>query len=749
MPIPVQRLRRWFAVAASAAVLVVFGFYTYARYQAYFHTRVIPPKVGAGILRSSNGFTYSKSEGGRTIYTIKASKFEEFKGGGNALLTDVSIIVYGRGANRFDQISGKGFAYDAKAGEVTARGEVDIDLQGNAEGRLLPDQAIPHELKNPIHVRTSGLVFHQKTGIAESDELLQIEVPQAQGSARGVTYDSHQSLLTLHHDVELTLSGGKGLKLTAASAEITREPRLITLHGFHLHQTGNEVTGDMAVVSVNDDNSVGRIVATGHVAMRGLGRSAMEMEAPRGEVEMSGHNLLRSVLFSGGVDFRGTGVNATHGSSERLLLRYGRANQLLGAEALENVKVQQNPLSEHQQAVALAAQAVDFHVVNGHLLRQALTRGPAQIVLTPAHAAPGERTLVTAGVFHAEFDDSGHLSVLHGEPNAQVTQSTPGLPDRVSSSRLLTVEFASGGGGVYSVIQEGNFRYFEAAHGKIAERRAAAARALYRTEDESLTLSGSPRLIDGGMSVTAQTLRINRRSGDAFAQGSVKSTYSQLKATPGGAMLASADPVHVTAQAMSVQRASGIARYTGGARLWQGANAVQATAIEFNQLLRSLAADSSESQPVQSVFVQSSASGRTQQVVATSAHLTYTDAERRAHFSGGVIARSQDRTIQSLRADLYLKPSGTAGSSERSQLQQIVAEGSVNVTEPQRTATGEHLQCHSADGSCILSGGQPTIVDSQYGTLRGDSLTFFSRDDRVIVGSSGGSRTVTHTRVGR
>ena len=68
----------------------------------------------------------------------------------------------------------------------------------------------------------------------------------------------------------------------------------------------------------------------------------------------------------------------------------------------------------------------------------------------------------------------------------------------------------------------------------------------YTPADQMLVLNGSPRIVDGGMTTTGRTMRLNRATGDAFAEGDVKSTYSDLKAQPNGALLASSDPIHVT-----------------------------------------------------------------------------------------------------------------------------------------------------------------------------------------------------------
>ena len=170
MPVSISRLRIWFAVLAIATVVVVVGFYFYARLQNLVFLKQLPEKLGVDIQQSSQGFSLSKSEGGRTLFTIRAANAVQYTNGGRADLRDVNIVVYGRQANRFDQIYGSNFEYDPKAGTIMARGEVNIDLQGNASGPVQPDQAPPRELQNPIHLKTSGLLFNQKTGIAHTDQ---------------------------------------------------------------------------------------------------------------------------------------------------------------------------------------------------------------------------------------------------------------------------------------------------------------------------------------------------------------------------------------------------------------------------------------------------------------------------------------------------------------------------------------------------------------------------------------------------
>src|SRR5208283_6119796 len=150
MPLPIYRLRRWLAVIAVLFIAVVAGTYFYARLRLRNVLKEIPNKIGYDIKQTASGFQISKSDGKRTLFTVQASDVKEFKLNGRAELHNVNIVLYGRDSSRFDQIYGDDFAYDQKTGDVTAKGEVQIDLVANPTGLTSPDQTTPKELKNPI-----------------------------------------------------------------------------------------------------------------------------------------------------------------------------------------------------------------------------------------------------------------------------------------------------------------------------------------------------------------------------------------------------------------------------------------------------------------------------------------------------------------------------------------------------------------------------------------------------------------------
>src|SRR5258708_27022330 len=147
MPLPVSRLRLWFALGAILMIATVAGMYFYARWRVRKVVHDVPAKIGLNIQQTAEGFSISKSVEGRTLFTVSASKAVQFKGGGHAELHNVKIVIYGKDASRFDRITGADFEYDPASGDITAKGAVSIDLEANPEGLHAADQAAPKEAK--------------------------------------------------------------------------------------------------------------------------------------------------------------------------------------------------------------------------------------------------------------------------------------------------------------------------------------------------------------------------------------------------------------------------------------------------------------------------------------------------------------------------------------------------------------------------------------------------------------------------
>jgi lipopolysaccharide export system protein LptA len=774
MPSAVSRLRRWIALAAFLVLAVVAGFYAYGRWRIHSAVQGLPAKLtklGVEVKQTADSFSVSKSEQGRTVFTARASRAVQLKDGGRVELHNVVITVYGRDADRYDQISGADFEFDPHSGDISARGPVTIDLVANPKGLLHPDQAPPEDLKEPLHIRTSGLVFNQKTGNGFTHEKVEFSMATASGWADGGSYDSHSGELTLERSIRINTMAPNAAELTATRGLITKSPPQVFLAHVHLTHGSQQVEAEKATVFLTEANTIERVLGNGNVQVTATGPTELALHSEQAEIFLAGQkSQLRQAVVSGKVHIVTSGTQNTEAFADRTVLDFVDGTVLSKARAEGNVKLIQTGSSQAGRAqkegearsstaqqVQITASAMDFLANNGRL-SEAQTSGAAEITISPAHSSPGQAvsgqvTHVTAGKFTAELDGSNRLHTLHGAPNAVITSVTPGQPDRVSASAALDVAFRPQGG-ISSIVQQGDVRYHD------GQRMAFAEKGVFTPDSHLIVLSGAPRVTGQGLTTTADTFRLNRESGEATAEGNVKSTYSELKPQPSGALLASSDPIHVTAKSMQARRDSGVARYSGDARLWQGPNVVQASTIRFDRDGRSMIAEGiaggeSPAGPVTTVLVQTGADGKTTLVTITSLHLTYTDSERRIHFDGGVTMRNTDATITAESLDVYLAQSKqmtsnqilTHESATPSRLEKAIAHGGIVITQLTRRATGETLTYLAAEDKFTLEGGPPSIFDAERGQITGDSLTFFRHDDRVLVEGRANSPVITKTRV--
>ena len=752
MPLAIPRLRRWLVLAAGLLCLVVAGAYIHRRRQVRDVFKQIPGKMNFDIQQTAEGFKVSKSDQGRTLFTVQASKAVQFKTGGKAELHHVTIILYGRDASRYDQIYGDDFAYDPQTGDVTAKGEVRIDLEANPEGILQPDQAKPEGMKNPIHLVTSNLLFNQKTGNAFTPAKVELQMPQASGSAVGVHYAAKDNVLTLDSHLDLALTGARKATLQASRGVISKDPRQVVLEEPKLTQGPQRMEAHRAILFLREDNTVDHVVASDDVRVQVAGNSPITARASRAEFVLNeAQDGISRALFQGDVQGETGGERPSRISAGRVQLDFSGRNEVSRVRIDQNVRLIDGSAPPDavaqgvsNQQVEVAAPAMDLYVAQGKRLDHAETSGGGRITILPS-SSKDATTVITAGNFQAKFDAHRGLSSVHGAPDVKVVSTSPDQPERTSSSQQIDATFRAAGG-IDSMVQQGNFTYFD------GERQARAERARFTPGDQVLVLTGSPRITDNGLATTADTLCMNRATGDAVAEGNVKTTYSDLREEPNGALLAGASPIHVTARTMTAHRNSATATYTGDVRLWQDANVVEATNVDFDRDHRSVVARGN-GRPVSTALIQIGKNGKATPISITSTRLTYTDDERRAHFEGGVTTRGADVSVTADHVDAYLAPRGHGpaghGLKGQGQLERLVAQGNVVVQEPGRKAVGDLLTYSVADDKFVLSGGTPSIFDAERGKIRGDSLTFFRHDDRVLVEGKDSSPTVTQTRVAR
>ncbi len=129
-------------------------------------------------------------------------------------------------------------------------------------------------------------------------------------------------------------------------------------------------------------------------------------------------------------------------------------------------------------------------------------------------------------------------------------------------------------------------------------------------------------------------------------------------------------------------------------------------------------------------------------------YLAYDDKTRVAEYKDGAVLERSNMLVKARVIRAFLR-----SDNDDSSLDHAVAEGQVQIHSVGpgrvRDGTSEHAEYYVDDDKVVLSEGRPKFVDSLRGTTTGDKLTWFSRDDRLLVNGveSDPAKSVLHRKV--
>jgi lipopolysaccharide export system protein LptA len=224
-------------------------------------------------------------------------------------------------------------------------------------------------------------------------------------------------------------------------------------------------------------------------------------------------------------------------------------------------------------------------------------------------------------------------------------------------------------------------------------------------------------------------------------------------AKPKSSLIDSSETIQARAAKMTTQKENTWIRYEGGAMLWQGADKVEADTITIDRKAQVLQASGK-------VFTQTrerpkaGAKGPVAQLftLVRAPEMDYKDAEKVAYYRGGVALVRGDLKVKSeeLRA-WFTKDDPKTPQDEGNSLQRANADGKVDIlqTAPDKTRTGrsEHAVYEVPESKVVLTGGTPVFTDSVQGTTRGQMITFFADNDKLLV--DGAASEPTESRLKR
>ena len=642
---------RWMLLGGVVLlVAVVAAFFGVARWKAGLIWQRILARSGVNLRQETNGFTISQSSGGRTVFTLHAAKATPL-GNNRYLLHDAVMILYGRQPGRDDRISGKEIEYDQAQGVARAAGEVLMDLQvpepggraGKAGARAVlgftPESeggrpggdAGPASDPGLIHVRTSGLVYMRKMGLAATGEMAEFRYGGIACTSRGAEFDTGASMVRLLADVHMTGTVRKGaFTLVAGHAELSRVANTVDLTAPVLTLGAREARAAHALLHLRKDGDLEAMEASGTVQLRDGTRT---VGAPGMTATFREDNRPEQARMSNGVDFADSDrARPARGSADGMELRWGGDGVLQTALATGAVKFEQAGVAADGAATTrrmVADQATASFVAGSG---SAAKRAVLQRMHLVGSAGFGSETAASAGRgtvmnfvkgddltadFSVGADGRAVVRRLDGAGHTQLVQTGADGARQQSSGDVLEAEFApgmatsgrrSGNPGeeraeVTSAVQTGHVEVLSWAApragnaGQIAgsgvEPELTTGRgdkAVYLASESTVTLTGGggdakATVEQPGGNLAASTIVVHQDSGDADATGGVVATKLGN---------AGAATTHVLASRARLLHETKLSEFYGEAgrpaQMFQGGSQVQAAEILLDGKAHGLAA---------------------------------------------------------------------------------------------------------------------------------------------------------------
>jgi lipopolysaccharide export system protein LptA len=752
------RYARWSAGIAVAICLVVLGVYLHLRARDRAGGKTFAP-VPATVAQQSAGFAISRVIGTRTLFTVHASQATQFKDENRSLLENVQIAIYGPQGDRNDSVRAGECSYEPNTGSVRCQGAVQIDLR-NAKSSAQ---------KSELHVETSDILFDHDSEVT-TDKPVTLKFSGGEGTGVGLVYAPQSENVKLEKNVQLEIvppqkSSAVPVHVTSSALEFRRSENLLRLFGpVRLQQDTHTLTAGALDLQLDAAMQPERAVATGNPQIVASGaRGKVSFAADQMTTDLSPSGAIQKITADENVRGDSSGrdgenhLSAQHaeifmnltatGSEPREILAQGNVKaktnhgNVQGNLATESLRVELSPSEGGGERVASAE-----------------TLAPGKVVMTK----PTESDQLQGGRLSAIFGAQSQLSELHGSSGVRVERKLSSDPLQMSTAQNLLAKFGSDGNW-QTIDESGNVKFRQ------GDQSGAANTAQLSRATNEMTLTGSASVEDSASHLQAVRIRMNQTTNEMSASGNVVASFAGQKGSPAanpaaGSAQISADEMNGVSPAKSANPNSsndlsanvstnlpnrGHAVFSGHARLWQGADVLQAQTIEFWQdenrteargdALGAFVEAPHDTAPNGGPNGTPGGAANAKPVTKTAPVLWQVHAPKvdywsdsgKMDWSGGVEAQSSEGAMTSQTLEMLFSKDG----NNQQTMERAIAAGKVRIQQNGRTGTAERGEYVARDGKFILSGGQPTLADSSGNTTTGHELTFFLASDTVLVDS--------------
>jgi lipopolysaccharide export system protein LptA len=749
-----------FLLVATAAVIVLALWAAGHRNASVTSRRENLPQ---NVARQLSGYTFTRSEQGRELFTVHASRTLNYNQGSSTVLDDVHVIIFGRTGKDHDEIEAQHCLYNTLTGALACSGDALISLPAPTQNST---GSQPFN-RPPLMIHTSNPSYDPRSGVVKTNAPVRFQYGVDSGAAIGMIYRTQAESLELEKRVALELEpepdSNSPVRITAGRLFYAKQSGQLTLQSpVRLSETGRHLTGATAVLYLDSHGRATRATLAGGVQ----GAAVL----PNGTIESSSDTVdaflnpetaqVDRLVATGAVRLavqHGPEENSEHLFAQHAILNFaGQPAHPKDGAAIGDVHVVYEPApahfslkahtreSEREKKTVLTTGELHFRFRPNGVLAAASTVGPGVIHLIPLNAADARQT-ITAGKFLMAFDAVGRLKAVDGHSGTRVVstpgpEATRGREIQTSTADELHATLNSSAGTIDTVRQAGKFQFWQ------GDRRASSNAANYHAALGRLTLRGDPVMWDGDNRTKANHIQINLDEGTAKAWDSVQSLHFGASGHPAPSALTAShrsdtvsEPLIVTADQLTANKNSQIAHYQGRVKAWYGPDVVECSSLDVDRRREQVRSGTgvlttllqAQENTGDSASKRSPSQQAEQPLTIRADHLVYFNLGQEAVYRGHVHAVSGSMTLNADRLETYFSKPATGGQPT---VTKVVANGSVTAVQlPDRHATGQHAVYYANLGKVILTGGPPIIYDAKQGVLTAKRLTFFTYDDSLIA----------------
>ena len=727
-----------------------------------------PTAIPSDVNSQATRWVWSQSSGDRRKVEVVADSFRQAKETFLFDLGGVQLKIFHEDGAAFDYVVTEAAQFDTRSETLFSEGEVRLSLGIPADD---PDPWSGEHTK----IRSSGVTFETKTGIATTDRYTEYEFDGGVARSVGVLYDSPHRYVRMESQVYVErFPGGPhrpAVKIRANQLHYHEKGQRVHLVGEVSLERGSQQMQSTEAIVFMERGDIRRIKASEAQGVEKQSGRTIGFRAQRVNVFYSPLKTVERVTGSGGAEVSSTtATSRITASGESIDLRYatptGRNESVLrDADIRRRAVVESMPNETGDQGADIRRiranwieLAMDEHGRDMQTLR---TLAPGTLELVPTDPSRRRRTLharrmtahYAADNRLRKLDAAGDVKVETHPPAPQQPAGQPGAILR-TWSEALAAEFDPVSGEMRRLRQWSGFRFDQGG------RRGRAERAEFDWRANEIELRNAARVWESTGSVSADRILLDENTGDFQASGGVSSAHQEPGGDRGGGgartagPFSSQEPVYATAEHMLSNRKTGLVDYRGQARLWQGRNRIEADHIEIDRRLQTLSASGKAVSFLQPAEDQGEKpprqSGADAPAVRVSADsIFYEEDGRRAAYRGEVELHRGRLRVLSDELDAFFEPDESAASG-RNRVKKAIARGQVRIFEPADAATpgrrafGAEADYDPATGKVVLRGNPARLTSDSGRRTSGSELTYQVNDDRLLVLGSGANRSYSY-----